>query len=185
MAKKLILGFTGEMACGKGTSAKYLAERHGAVTYRFSTILRDVLSRLHLPHERAVMQSLSTLLRKEFGEDLLAKVMFEDAKHDTHEIIIIDGVRRLEDVKYLRELPEFKLCYISAPRRTRHERLVLRGENADDTTKTFEQFEKDHESEPEMEIPKLEAFAQEIIDNSGTLPELYAQLDAIIKKYGE
>lgn len=185
MTKKLILGFAGEMASGKGTAAKYLVERHGATTYRFSTMLRDVLTRLHLPQERETLQALSTFLRKEFGEDVLAKVMFEDAKSDTHHLIVIDGVRRLEDVKYLREIPEFKLCYITAPMHTRHERLVLRGENADDTTKTYEQFQKDHEGEPEREIAKLEAFASEVIDNSGTLPDLYTQLDAVLKKYQE
>jgi dephospho-CoA kinase len=68
---------------------------------------------------------------------------------------------------------------------TRHGRLILRGENADDTTKTYEQFQKDHEGEPEREIAKLEAFAAEVIDNSGTLPDLYSQLDAILKKYQE
>lgn len=183
--RKLILGFAGEMASGKGTAAKYLVERHEAATHRFSTMLRDVLRRLNLPEDRVTIQKLSTWLRKEFGEDTLAKVMFEDAKNDTHLLIVIDGVRRLEDVKYLREIPEFKLCYITAPMKTRHERLVLRGENADDRTKTYEQFQKDHEGEPEREIAKLEAFATEVIDNSGTLPELYQTLDAIVKKYGE
>ena len=185
MTKKLILGFAGEMASGKGTAAKYLAEREGAATYRFSTMLRDVLKRLHLPEDRATVQKISTFLRREFGEDVMAKVMFEDARNDTHSLIVVDGVRRLEDVKYLREIPEFKLCYITAPMKTRHNRLVLRGENPDDKTKTYEQFAKDHEGEPEREIKTLEAFATEIIDNSGTLPELYQALDAIVKKYGE
>jgi len=183
--RKIILGFAGEIASGKGTAAKYLVERHGAATYRFSTMLRDVLRRLHLPEDRITIQKLSTWLRKEFGEDVMAKVMFEDAKGDAHMLVVIDGVRRLQDVKYLREIPEFKLCYISAPMKMRYERLVLRGENADDKTKTYQQFEKDHEGEPELEIAKLEAFAEEVIDNSGTLPELYRALDTILKKYEE
>lgn len=184
MSKKIILGFAGEMASGKGTAAKYLVDTHGAVTYRFSTILRDVVRRLRLTEDRDTIQRTSTILRKEFGGDLLAKVMFEDAKHDEHPLIVIDGVRRLEDVKYLRELPEFKLLYITAPMRTRYDRLVLRGENADDKTKTYEDFEDDHERETEQEITKLEAFAVDIIDNAGSLPELHAQLDALVKKYG-
>src|SRR3989344_2412999 len=178
--QKLILGFSGEMASGKGTVAQYLVEHHGAVTYRFSTMLRDVVRRLHLSEDRATMQRVSTMLRKELGEDVLAKVMFEDAKKDESQLIVIDGVRRLEDVKYLREIPEFKLCYISAPMKIRYNRLVLRGENADDKTKTFEQFEDDHEGEPEREITKLEAFAVEVINNAGTLPELYQQIDNIV-----
>lgn len=185
MTKKLILGFAGEIASGKGAAAKYLGERHGAKTFRFSTILRDVTRRLHLPEDRDHIQRMSTTLRKEFGEDLLAKVMFEDAKSAEDPLVVIDGVRRLEDVKYLRAIPEFKLCYITAPMRTRYERLVKRGENADDLTKTYEQFEEDHKREAELQIKQLEPFAAEVVDNSGTMPELYTQLDAIVKKYGE
>ena len=136
MEKKIILGFAGEIASGKGTAAKYLVERHKAATYRFSTMLRDIVERLYLSVDREHMQRTSTMLRREFGEDVLAKVMFEDARNDTHQLIVIDGVRRLEDVKYLREIPEFKLCYVSAPLKTRYERLLTRGENADDSAKT-------------------------------------------------
>lgn len=181
--KKLILGFGGEMASGKGTCAEYLKKTYGAETFRFSTALFDIAHRVHLKDDRDTLQRISTFLRKEFGEDTLAKVMFEDAKNATAQLIIIDGVRRLEDVKYLRELPEFKLVYISAPMKTRHERMVKRGEKADDATKTYEEFQADHERESELEITKLEAFAAEVIDNGGTIPELHAQLDGIIKKY--
>lgn len=183
MTKKLILGFGGEMASGKGTCAEYLKHTHGAETFRFSTALFDIAHRVHLKDDRDTLQKISTFLRKEFGEDVLAKVMFEDAKGATAELIIIDGVRRLQDVKYLRELSEFKLVYISAPMRTRYDRMVKRGEKADDATKTYEEFEQDHLRESELEITKLEAFATEVVDNSGTMPELHAQLDAIVKKY--
>lgn len=181
--QKLILGFSGEMASGKGTAAKYLEEKYGAKPYRFSAMLFDIANRLHLPLDRDSLQRISMSLRHEFGEDLLAKVMFEDAKHETNPLVVIDGVRRLEDVRYLRELPEFRLCFIAAPMKLRYERMVKRGEKADDTTKTFAEFEDDHERESEREIVKLEPLAAEIIDNAGTLPELYAQIDAIVTKY--
>lgn len=185
MRKKIIIGFAGEMACGKGTAAKYLSQHWGGETFRFSTALFDVARRLHLPESRDSLQRISTSLRKEFGEDLLAKVILVEAKDATRDVVVVDGVRRREDVKYLRELPNFVLCYITAPIRTRYERMVLRGEKADDTTKTFEEFEKDHHRETEIEIPELKSFAAEIVDNAGTLPEFHAQLDAIVKKYGE
>jgi len=183
--KKLILGFAGEMASGKGTCAAYLKEKYHAETFRFSTALFDIVRRVHLSEDRDTLQKISTFLRKEFGEDTLAKVMFEDAKNATAELIVIDGVRRLEDVKYLRELPEFKLVYLAAPMRTRYERMIVRGEKADDATKTYEEFEADHLRESELEITKLEAFAAEVIDNSGTMPELQSALDVIVKKYTE
>ena len=181
--KKLILGFTGEIASGKGTCARYLKEKYDADPYRFSTSLFDVARRLHLPEDRDHLQRLSTALRKEFGEDVLAKVMFADAKDAIARLVVIDGVRRFEDVKYLRELPEFKLIYLSAPMRIRYDRMVLRGEKADDKTKTFEAFKRDHQRESELEIPKLETIASETVDNSGSLPELYAALDKIVITY--
>ncbi len=179
-----ILGFTGEMASGKGTCAAYLKERYNAETFRFSSALFDVAHRMHLQDDRDTLQRLSTWFRKEFGEDTLAKVMFQDAKNATADLVVIDGVRRLEDVKYLRELPEFILVYLDAPMRTRYERMVLRGEKADDAGKTYEEFVRDHERESELEIPKLREFSKEILDNSGTKEELFARLDEIVARHG-
>ena len=88
---KIILGLAGEMASGKGTVAKYAAEKYNAKTWRFSTMLRDVLDRLSLEQSRDNMQTLSTILRQNFGEELFARVMAEDVKKDTSEIIVEIG----------------------------------------------------------------------------------------------
>ncbi|KKU51715.1 MAG: hypothetical protein UX75_C0062G0002 [Candidatus Moranbacteria bacterium GW2011_GWE2_47_10] len=111
---KLILGFTGEMVSGKGTAAKYVSEKYKANSYRFSTILRDILTRVHLEHSRENMQKISEALRKTFGEDVMAKSMALDVQNDQGEVVVIDGIRRLPDIKYLKELPHFKLVYIEA-----------------------------------------------------------------------
>jgi len=184
MDKKIILGIAGEMASGKGTVAKYLTEKHSAVGLRFSTVLRDVLDRLGIEQSRENMQMVSTSLRQSFGDDLLAKVMKGDALKTEAELIVIDGVRREPDIKYLRELPEFKLVYIEADMEKRHERIVKRGENTDDINKTFEEFKKDHEREAEVRIKDLKAKADFVIDNNGFFEEFYRQIDEIIKKRG-
>jgi len=180
---KIIIGFAGEMGSGKGTCAQYFVDHHGAVTYRFSTPLFTIVKALHLPVERDTLQRASTTLRGEFGEDLFAKVMFADVKADPHELIVVDGVRRPDDVRYLSQLPEFKLVYIEAPIEMRHERVVLRGEKSDDASKTFEQFEKDHERESELQIKDLKQFAADVLDNSGDMNALHAQLEALYAKY--
>jgi len=144
---KIILGFAGEIASGKGTATKYIVEKYNGSSYRFSTMLRDVLDRLYLGHSREAIQKLSTFLRQTFGENLMAKVMFEDVKKDVREVIAIDGVRRLADIEYLSQLPEFKLVYVEADMEKRFERITRRGENMDDGAKTFEEFKKDHTQE--------------------------------------
>lgn len=177
---KLILGFTGEIACGKGTASKYVVEKYAAASHRFSTMLRDVLQRLHIESTRENIQKISTLLRQNFGEDLLAKVIFHDTQEDTHEIVVVDGVRREADIKFLRELPHFKLVYIETSLETCYARIIKRGENPDDLTKTPEQFKKDHEAETEQQIKGLKEKSDAVVNNDGTPAEFYAQIDKII-----
>ena len=180
--KKIILGFVGLIASGKGTACQYLNQNHGADTFRFSTILRDIADRLYLEQNRQNLQDISLILRQKFGEDLLSKVIANDAKNSQAKITGIDGVRRLSDIKYLKELPNFHLIYIEADQKIRYNRIVNRGENTDDATKTFRQFQKDEQEEAERQIKEVAATAEFTVNNNGTLKDLYRQFDEIIDK---
>ena len=179
---KIILGLTSQIAAGKGTTTEYLTKNYKASSYRFSTILRDVLNRLYLEHSRENISKISTVLRKNFSEDILAKVIYEDVKKDEREIIIVDGVQRLADIVYLKKLPGFRLVFISTDMEKRYQRIILRKENVDDTGKTFEQFKKDHELETELQIANLKEVADIVIDNNGSFEDLYKQVDKIVKE---
>src|SRR3989344_446285 len=98
---KCIIGITGLLSSGKGTAAEYLVQHHGAVSFRFSTMLRDLLDRLYLEQTRDNLSHISTVLRQQFGEDLLSKVMARDAEIATNALIVIEGIRRDMDIKYL------------------------------------------------------------------------------------
>ena len=180
---KIILGFTGLPASGKGTAAHYYEKTYGASTYRFSTILRDLANRLYLPQSRDNLIKMSETVRTTFGEDILAKAIAGDAEKDPNHIVIVEGIRRMADIAYLRKLPNFVLVEIFADIHTRHERLVARGENSDDRTKTFEQFQADHQRSTELSIPEVVAQASERIDNNGTLETLHQELAALLAKY--
>lgn len=184
---KIIIGLVGEIASGKDVTKKYLELNYGANCHRFSTILRDILNRLYLPIERVNMQEMSTLLRQKFGEDLLAKIITEDVKNDAREIVVVDGIRRAADMVYLRQLPGFNLISITVEPQLRYERLVKRKENADDATKTYEQFLADGQRETELEIPQVMASADYTLNNNGSLKDLYVQIEKIMieleKKY--
>jgi uridine kinase len=179
---KLILGIAGEMVSGKGTIAKHIVEERGGSAHRFSTILRDILDRVYLEQSRDNMQALSTMMRKTFGEDLMAKSMFHDAENDQHDIVIVDGVRRMSDIVHLRKLPHFKLVFIEADMEIRYSRILKRGENTDDAKKTFEEFQKSHEDESELQIGDLRNYSDYVINNDGTFIELYNRVDEIIKE---
>ncbi len=179
---KLILGFAGQMGCGKGTLAKHVGQNYHASTHRFSTILRDMLDRIHVEQSRENISTLSTVLRKNFGENVFAKSMYHDVQEDLHDIVLVDGVRRMQDLQYLRELDHFKLVYIDADLQKRYERILTRKENTGDDHKTFEQFQRESELETEVQIADLKNYSQYVINNDGNFSELYAQIDEIIKQ---
>ncbi len=181
--KKIIIGLVGQMASGKGTIADYMKEKHNASTYTFSQMLRDVLERIHQDITRENLQKLSTILRKSFDEDLLASVMATDVLDDKNEIIVVDGVRRFADIKYLQKIDGFVLAKIDVDQKTRFDRLVKRAQNAGDSEKTFEEFQNDEAKEADKEIPAVMTRADEKFDNNGTLENLYTQVDNLLKKY--
>ena len=183
--KKIIIGLTGKMSSGKGTVAQYLKKEHTASIYRFSTPLRDVLDRIHIDQTRDNMQNLSFDLRKRFGDDILASIIAADVKNDDHSLIIIDGVRRLPDIKYLRELPEFKLISIETEQKTRWQRMTMRGENPDDVQKTFEQFQEDEKNEAERQIDEVAQTADYKIDNNGSYEDLFKRVGEILAELNE
>jgi len=178
---KIILGFVGEMACGKGTAAAYCKKKYGAPSLRFSTILRETLDRVYLPHTRNNMIYLSETLREHFGDDVLANAMAEDVKKEKKQFMTVDGIRRPADIVHLKMFPHFYLVAIEVEARTRFERIRKRRENVDDATKTWAQFQKDSKRSTEITIRGVMKKADFVIDNNGTFKEFYTQIDDIIK----
>ena len=179
---KIILGLVGSLATGKEETKKYLASKYGAKDCKFSTSLRDILTRINIPITRDNLQKISTILRANFGENLLAKIIKEDASKIDSDIVVIDGVRRFNDIEHLNELPNFFLVKIDANPEIRYQRVVKRNENVGDDKKTFEEFLNDEKAEADAQIPAVMATAKVSIDNNGTFEELHSQIDKIIEE---
>lgn len=180
--KKIIIGLAGEIASGKGTVVRYLIEKHGASAHRFSDIMRDVLNRLYIEHSRETMQKTSSMLRDNFGENIFAKVMARDIVEDKNQIIVVDGVRRIEDIEFLRKDSDFRLVFVETSLEKRYERIIKRGENSDDKNKTFEEFKFDAQREAELTIAGLKEYADKILDNNGTQEDLIKQIEELLSK---
>lgn len=168
-------------ASGKGAVAKYLADTQNASIHKFSTMLRDIASRLYIVQTHDNLQTLSSALRLNFGEDMLAKVMAKGVEADPADIVVIDGVRRFADILYLRELPNFKLIKIEADQDTRYRRLVDRAENVGDDKKSYQDFMEDERKEADREIPQVMAQTDVSIDSTGGFDTLHEQIDKILK----
>lgn len=178
--KKVIIGVAGEIASGKDTAGKYIAEKYNALSLRFSQPLRDILDRMSLPQNRENMAKLSLYLRKAFGEDVFSKVLLAESEASQNAMVVIDGVRRLPDIIHMETNTHFYFIYIDASADIRYERLIQRRQNTDDATKTPAQFTKDALLETESQILELKERADFVINNDGTLEELERQIDDII-----
>ena len=172
------------IASGKEVGKKYLENKYNAKSFRFSTILRDVLKRLDVPASRDNLIALSTWARETFGQNLLAKAIAKDVSEADDQIVVVDGIRRLPDIEYLAKVPGFILVSIEAGEKIRYERMVKRDENPGDADKTFDDFLADQRKETELTIPEVMAAATYKLDNDGSLEDLYRQIDKIIADAG-
>lgn len=180
--KKIILGLTGKIACGKGTFADYLIEKYRAKKFGFSDPLKETLSIYDIELTRHNLQMLSTLLRQNFSEDILAKALMKRATAAKENIVIIDGVRRLTDIENFRSLDNFFLVYIDTDEKIRYERYIRRNQSPGDEKMSYEDFRKKDNAESENQIEGLKKFTKYIITNNGSVEELLQKTDEIIKK---
>lgn len=181
---KIIIGIVGENVSGKTTMTNYLIEKYGAVSFRFSDMLSDILRRVHLEKNRENLQKLSTLLRQNFAEDIMSKTLAKDVELADAKIIVTEGVRRPTDITYLKDMPGFHLVAIQTDMRMRFDRLAGRDEKPDDKTKTWEEFQTEAGHESEQKIQEIAATAEVTIDNNGTIDEMYKQIDDMMASYG-
>ncbi len=181
---RFIIGLVGRQGSGKGTAAKILHEHFGAELFRFSSILSDVLTRLSLENSRDNLIKMSESLRKNFGEDILAYAIEADATSSQADIVVVDGIRRIEDIVALEPLPQFKLIEISAPAKVRYERMKGRGEKTGESDMSWENFAEQEQASTEITIPVVAARAWKAINNDDTAQELTKKIAAAMQELG-
>lgn len=178
---KIIIGLVGEIAAGKDTLADYLKQKHQSETISFSQPLREILDILALPQDRQHLAALGEKLRNMFGQDVLAKAITAKVQNSGRPVVCLPNVRLPQDIKFLKDLPNFHLVAVLAEPKTRFERLKKRRQNTDDRGKTWRQFLADAKLPTEIQIRKIARRAEAAIDNNGSLPALKKQIDELMK----
>jgi dephospho-CoA kinase len=179
---KIILALTGRIGSGKDTVAKYLVDKYGGQSLSYSDALKEVLEIYNLPTTRENQQKLSTILRQNFSEDILANAMEKKVASSEGPVIAITNVRREADIEDIRKMSGFFLIYVEAEYKIRYQRYVLRNQSQGDTQMTDEEFSKKDNAESEAQIEGLKEKAAFVITNNGTLEELYAQTEEVWNK---
>lgn len=178
----LIIGLTGQAGSGKGTVGTYLRDHYGAEFLTFSSYLRKTLEMLALESSRDNMIKLSEALRHAFGEDAISHAIAQDALKSTAPVVVVDGIRRPQDITVLQTLPHFHLVAIDGgDARTRYERLTTRGEKTDDAT-SFDYFLELEQRPTEQTIPAVMAQASIRLRNDGTMEDIQKQVDEMMQQ---
>lgn len=175
---KIYIGLVGEIGGGKDTVMKFMREflpRKKIAQIRFSDALSETLDLWCLPRTRKNYQKLSPIMVDTYGPSTLANIIRTRAEAAVAEVVFLNGVRWWADLKMLKRLnrrgAKSFLVYVTAPAKTRYERLLKRGEKAGEKGKTLRKFMAEEKARADAEIPKIGKKADVKIDNSGSLED--------------
>ncbi len=175
----MIIGLTGGNASGKGEVAKYL-QSQGFKYHSLSDVIRAELAKDGMAASRENMIKRGNDLRTAFGSSYLA----ENISSFFTGRDIVDSIRNPSEIEALRKNKGFKLIAVSAPVEVRFKRAMDRGriENA----ATLEEFIANEEREntnnaASQQINACVNLADLHIANDGTLQQLYAKIDEVLK----
>lgn len=183
---KLILGLTGMICSGKGEVSSYLATHHGFAASSFSDRIREEILKRGGQVSRDSLQRVGGQMRHEFGPEVLAKRTLEHVLKQGGRRAVIDTIRSVEEVNYLKKWPNFYLVFVDADDRIRFERVKSRNRESD--PQTWEDFIKAQERDDKSEGRSMrECFkmADFTILNNGTAEELYQRIDNLLKEINE
>ncbi|EHR78519.1 hypothetical protein OCC_11272 [Thermococcus litoralis DSM 5473] len=187
----MIIGVVGKIAAGKTTIAKFFEER-GFCRVSCSDPLIDLLTHNlseyswlpEVPEKseptRDKLIEYGRYLKETYGEDILIRLALD--KKRNCENVVIDGVRSRGEIEAIKKRGGF-IIYVEARPEIRYERLKKRNAGKDKVIKSFEDFLKADEAEEELyHTSKLKDLADFLIVNEGTLEELKAKVEDIIRK---
>lgn len=176
------MGIVGLQGCGKGTLADILAKDYHAGYFRFSAIIGDALKTLAIEKSRENFNKFSITMRKAFGEDVFSYAVESAALAAPQDLVVIDGIRRPEDIAGLEPLPNFHLVAIEADAKLRYDRMRNRGEKSTEASMTWEQFLANEADETEKTIPFAMQRAKYRIANNGTREDFEREARALIER---
>lgn len=168
----LVVGFSGEIAAGKTTAARFL-ERQGFGYTRISLVIDDVLTSRGEELTRENRQRVGLELHLEKGQRWLCRKAIERLGLVSDQMVV-DGLRWPEDVEYFQERygGRFRHVHIVTPYEIRRQRALESGDgNA---------FDEASAHAVEEGIARIEALSECMITNDSDIPTLESLLQQAI-----
>jgi adenylosuccinate synthase len=166
---KLIVLISGNISSGKSTLSEGLRRQYGATPVKTKEVLKDLaLKKLkkELPSEREALQNFGDQLDKDTrGEWVLAalKKHIVDAKVGEEDVVVVDAVRILPQIKAIRKSYQFavKHVHVEASPSALESRYKSRG-NA--TVKEFTRYSDVKKNKTESRVEELRKSVDFVVD---------------------
>ncbi len=135
--RKLIL-VAGMPGSGKSLISQ-VARDMGIQVFTMGDVIRQEVKRRGMEPTPANLNLVARELRRMYGPRVVAERILEEIKKSSCDMILIDGVRSLDEVEVFRSyVPSVVIVAVHASPRTRFERLRARGRAGD--PRTWEEF---------------------------------------------
>ncbi|HUW21148.1 MAG TPA: hypothetical protein VMW41_00600 [Candidatus Bathyarchaeia archaeon] len=135
------------------------------------------------PITRDSLQRVAGDLRQRLGPTVLAQRVWQKIVSAKRKKAVIDSIRGIEEVEFLKEQPGFWLVSVSAKPRLRFQRMIARDRAGDPTTwpAFLKNEERDKYSEGRNITVCLKAADFQLINNSAP-EDLYRQIETVLAR---
>jgi dCMP deaminase len=180
----VILGVGGLYASGKGEAVAFLRAR-SFYAFSLSDVIRRELAARGQSETRERMIETGNALRAAEGPGALARRLLPELQPDRN--YVIDSIRHPAEVEVLRGAGRgFSLLWIDAQEATRLARIRSRGRPGDpgtlDELRALEGRELASGDPAAQQLWAVRELADEIVPNDGTVEELHAALQNVLRK---
>ncbi|MCY4200791.1 MAG: DUF429 domain-containing protein [Gammaproteobacteria bacterium] len=173
---ELVVGLSGPIAAGKTTAAKFL-EQLGFRYCRFSEILAKEFASRGIAVTRDMLQKLGDeTFNSRFGQRRLQNKLA--ASVEGAQRIVVDGLRHLDDLAFLREKWGFAAVHVHISANTDLRECRY-------TARSFQEgltFQTASSHSVERHVPELKKLADYSIVNEGLVESLESRLTALVKR---
>lgn len=179
MEPKRLWGVMGRMGAGKDAVTDYLQEQ-GWYEIGMGDIIREIAAERGIEPARDNLDKIQNEYAEKYGRGFLGKIVCDKVKESEYENVVVNGLRRPEDVSELgNEYDNALFIGVDADPEIRFERMAKRGRVGD--PKTYEDFLKMDDSQNRI-FGMDEAFGKTdvVIYNNGTLEDLRKKVDKLL-----
>jgi len=184
----IIIGVVGQIAGGKGTIVEYLIKKFNFVSFSLSMIVHEELKKKNIKEfTREMMQEVGNKLRREYGDDVLARRAINRLKKQINSRVIIEGIRNPGEIEFLKKNPSFVLIGIKAKRELRFKRLLSRAKpwdpkNWNDFVKVDRQDLGVGQKKSGQQVGKCLTYCDYVITNNKDVSDFQKKIKELINK---